>query len=281
MTVDRLVTSIIALDFLREFVYELAVREGEVAHRLYKVANWPLFEGVEEWLHSFDEQIAEVLECAKDVDRETWMSMVTLIGSSKIADLVARLYVQIKVERSRMESPVREVLRLYTSTFYSVTGLKLNRSLSPLSAIPLEDILTTLHRLVAMARRVKAIYKRSCDAEAAFWVDAGINNSEVLLLIDSALAEVDIISIPVKQKRRIVALLNEAKASLAEDSNVSWSKIVGALVIVATILSGLADAKQAYENVQKALRHILGPAVEDRRLREQPPALPEPKSELV
>ena len=42
----------------------------------------------------------------------------------------------------------------------------------------------------------------------------------------------------------------------------SWSKIVGALVIVAAITSGMADAPNAAKNIKDAIEYILGTSVE-------------------
>jgi hypothetical protein len=59
----------------------------------------------------------------------------------------------------------------------------------------------------------------------------------------------------------LLETLDNTKVELAK-INPSWKKIVGALVIVATLLGGLADTPQAYENVSKAIQYILGASVE-------------------
>lgn len=80
-------------------------------------------------------------------------------------------------------------------------------------------------------------------------------------------------SLAADDKKQLLEYLEHTKLELAE-TNPSWKKIVGALVIVAALLSGLADAPQAYENVSKAIQHILGTSVE-RHLPRQLPALPD------
>jgi hypothetical protein len=65
----------------------------------------------------------------------------------------------------------------------------------------------------------------------------------------------------------------------------SWSKIVGALIIASTILGGastitggLADAPDAFQNVNKAIEYILGLA---RRPHIQRPTLPPTNFDIV
>jgi hypothetical protein len=53
----------------------------------------------------------------------------------------------------------------------------------------------------------------------------------------------------------------DIRVELAADKP-GWRKVVGALVIVSTILGGLAVAPQAIENVQKAITEILGTSID-------------------
>ena len=71
----------------------------------------------------------------------------------------------------------------------------------------------------------------------------------------------------------ITLYLESTKRELI-DERPSWKNVVGTLVIVATILGGVAAAPEAYRNVKAALDHILGTSVERLLLPPAPPSLP-------
>src|SRR5690606_10744411 len=107
---------------------------------------------------------------------------------------------------------------------------------------------------------------------------SNIKPDRVIDLIDAALIEVEhLTSISPSERARIEGYLQEAKKE-ALVSSPSWSKIVGALVIVAAITSGMADAPNAAKNLKDAIEYILGTSVEKPLQRYLPPP-PEERQE--
>jgi len=74
--------------------------------------------------------------------------------------------------------------------------------------------------------------------------------------------------------------LQESKDEISADQP-SWSKIVGALVVVAAITSGLADAPAAARTVKEVIEYILGSSVEKPLIQYLPPPVPESVSGLT
>jgi hypothetical protein len=72
---------------------------------------------------------------------------------------------------------------------------------------------------------------------------------------------------------RLTAYLESAKNELASDKP-SWKDIIGALVIAAALLGGIADAPQALSNVNNAIKYIIGPSVIEVAPRIRIPELP-------
>src|SRR5690606_2992857 len=88
---------------------------------------------------------------------------------------------------------------------------------------------------------------------------------QVLRLLDKALAEVeDAPGIAEEVSARIVNYLGLAKAEASAESP-SWSKVVGALVIVAAMISGMADAPAAAATIRSALDYILQEAAQPQK----------------
>jgi hypothetical protein len=91
---------------------------------------------------------------------------------------------------------------------------------------------------------------------------SNVSTDRVLELIDGAIGQVESANfIPPTHKENIIRYLREAKEE-AISKQPSWSKIVGALVVVAALLSGTADAPGAVSTVRSVIEYILGTSVE-------------------
>ena len=64
-----------------------------------------------------------------------------------------------------------------------------------------------------------------------------------------------------QEREKLIEYLREAKDELSKN-DVSWRKVIGALVIASTLLGGIAIAPQAAENIGNAINYILGTSLE-------------------
>lgn len=67
---------------------------------------------------------------------------------------------------------------------------------------------------------------------------------------------------PKPVKKEISEALGSARLELTQKIP-NWRKIIGALVIASTILSGVASAPEALEVIQNAIKEILGTSIEN------------------
>ncbi|MBY0408553.1 MAG: hypothetical protein K2Q97_00125 [Burkholderiaceae bacterium] len=87
---------------------------------------------------------------------------------------------------------------------------------------------------------------------------SNLRSDRIVELIDAALAEIkSTTSLSQDELARIEAYLSEARAEVQSEKP-SWARIVGALVIVAAVTSGIADAPGATKTVRDAIEYILG-----------------------
>lgn len=85
-----------------------------------------------------------------------------------------------------------------------------------------------------------------------------INKNEILTYLDNAITELEKnTKIDDFTKKNILIYINEIKNELKQNTP-TWRKIVGGFVIVAAIISGMADADTAYNNINKAYNSIIG-----------------------
>ncbi len=90
-------------------------------------------------------------------------------------------------------------------------------------------------------------------------IDHGENLSN---LIDDSIDIIKISSdVGPETSGKLIEYLHDIKAELVSKTP-KWRKIIGALVILSTILCGVAAAPQAIENVNKAINEILGTSIE-------------------
>ena len=84
----------------------------------------------------------------------------------------------------------------------------------------------------------------------------------MLTYIEAAIEDISkSAQLPPEQKKELIEYLSAAKREFASD-RISWNKIIGAFVIAATVISGIADTPQAAENINAAIKYILGTSVE-------------------
>lgn len=262
------------LEAVERFVREIAAREDELATLGFRrMAAWSLYEEVDPILRDFDSLIGELLEFSRVVDRTTWESIKGIIDSSKLPDSLGRIYIRLKLEMERRRMPSRELMSAFRRAFAMFFGARSRHSLFSDVAMPIQEILVALHRLIPQVKKLARLYINKWQSDDEIFKPSNIDREVVIGHIETAVVIIQNASLAADDKKQLLEYLEHTKIELAE-TNPSWKKIVGALVIVAALLSGLADASQAYENVSKAIQHILGTSVE-RHLPRQLPALPD------
>ena len=149
-----------------------------------------------------------------------------------------------------------------------------SRNLFGEEPVALHKTIINLGRLRGLATVFSNLLSRVASDDEIF-KPSNVIPDRVIDLIDTALAEMEhVSSIPPFERGRIQGYLHEAKKE-ALSPNPSWSKVIGALVIVAAITSGLADAPNAAKNIKDAIEYILGTSVE-KPLQKYLPALDKP-----
>ena len=131
------------------------------------------------------------------------------------------------------------------------------RSLTRGEASMLENLAKHMMRLKAIAKiSLKDFINIHKDDEV--FKPKDIDLKEITHYLDNALiilSENNTIKISIKES--LIHYITETQTELKKVSP-SWKKIVGGIVIVAAILSGIADAPTALENIKNAYSSIMG-----------------------
>jgi len=261
---------------LREFLAEIAVRKDEidiVGPRL--IVNMNGFEAVEKILADFPVKLMKIMESARFIEKSLAERFRELVKETKMEDAIANIRIQFDLaKRQRIASSMIRFLRslaklIKTDFDYSMQfndeSISINKIIA--SLLRVESLLTSLHTVAwERIRGDDEIFKPS-NVETDFiyeQIEAAVQEIENSEKLGKA------------EKARLIIYLKETKLELSKDPP-SWKKIVGALIIISAILSGISDAPKAIENVNSAIKHILGTAVE----RQIPNLLPPPKEDQM
>jgi len=262
------------LEAIEALLYELATLEDELRYmglrytlrRLDLDKARPAFEG-------FSGKIADCRRAAPLISKELASQLTSLLDETKIDNLITQLAVRLKLAEMERPKQFRSVLASYTYMIGRLIGKSQSAQLFADTTIHIDTVLASLARLKTVTKLLRLEYQRITSDDDEIFKPSNVNIEIVVNQIDLAIDNLqNVTNISPAEKERLIIYLKEAKTELASDTP-KWKKIIGALIICATLLSGLADAPQAIDNLNAAITHILGTSVE----KALPTLLPAPK----
>lgn len=253
-----------ALKKLAAFFTELAAREDEIlTYGLKRATTWDSYSEANEVVEDFDSKLHGLLAISRAVDHSLHESIDSLLKKSNLSDSVGKLFVSLKIAENRQKlGTSAEMLNAFLMQLPYISNMIRHRRVFEESKVPIHEVIVTLNRLAAFTARLHSLYWRRRSSDDDIFKPSNIKTENLIDYIEKAIDSVENeVPLPPDQKKQALAYLQEARDELARDRP-SWNKIVGALVISATLLSGIASAPQAFDNVQKAITYILGTSVE-------------------
>jgi len=257
---------------IEKFLSELAARDSELRYAgIGRARLWTSYKEAETSFEGFDRNLYELVRLSKFVDRGLSERIEKLANSAELAEGIAHISVSIRIAELRHNTAIAvrkaattafDVLLGFAQAFVPGSASRREGFVAFHSDLSLSKILVALSRLIPLAEDVSDKHYRRSLSDDELFKPSNVNTESIGTYIQDAVV---IISgspeLGPETKQRLLQYLHEIKTELASESP-RWKKIVGGLVIVSTILSGLAVAPQAVQNVQKAVTEILGTAAE-------------------
>jgi hypothetical protein len=238
------------------------------------VRRWDYYHEVDIILQNVDSLIAQLIEVSRILDRDSCESIQSIIEASNFLDSIGRVYVSLKIE---IESFSLFSFPIFPSMvdFYSKLLWRRPRrhSFFEVYATPIQELLLTLRRLISQAKSLRSAYINKLQSDDELFRPSNIDRKVVGNYIERAVLIIQSSSLAEKEKKGLLKHLEYTKGELSK-TQPSWKKVIGALVIVSTLLGGFADAPEAFDNIGKAIQYILGASVEY-QLPRQLPVLPQ------
>ncbi len=265
------------LDTLKVFLSELASREDEIiTFGLKRVSEWESYIEAATIIDDFEVDILEIEDLAKHIDKDIFNQISNLKNTSKIIDELTTISVQLSVLTNKKSlSTGGDILNNILFQLPYLSGMFKHRQLFHKEQISIQKTLVSLTRLGSLVKRLQKIYRKASDLDDEIFKPSKINSDVLIDCIDNAILSLEnTTSVSSVDKERLIEYLIATKVEVSGDKP-NWNKAVGALVIVATLLGGVAVAPQAYNNVTQAIQHILGTSIE----KHIPNILPPPSKE--
>lgn len=252
------------LSDIEQFFIEIAANEEPLLTFGYKRAlELPAAEKAFEALKTFDEDFANLKRYMLKLDRTLGQELEQLDANGKLIEQVSLITLRLRMAEAR--KPISGTFAVINQVFFYLPYFsRLVKSKGQFGEEPvfLQRTIINLRRLKGLANICYELLSSKDNSDDEVFKPSNVIPDRVIDLIDTAIAEIENISaISPTARSRIEGYLHEAKKE-ALSTSPSWSNILGALVIVAAVISGIADAPNAAKNIRDAIDYILGTSVE-------------------
>lgn len=243
---------------IEHYFVTLAANEEDI--RAFGFRTALQFSGAEEALAAlatFGEDFAAFKQGVDRLGKTFLRELESIDAEGKFVEQVALVSLRLRMAQARKRERVSFVAVFARTLNISSSG----KSLFDERQVSLHAAIINLEKLRSLARRASTLLRSKEESDDEVFKPSNILTDRVVDLIDAALDEIRASSsLAPEEAARLEAYLSEARAE-AQTEKPSWSKIVGALVIVAAVTSGLADAPNAAKTVREAIEYILGTSV--------------------
>jgi hypothetical protein len=260
---------------IEQFLVEIAANEERIALNGFRFALMlPSYEAASKALQTFQEDFSNTRRLMARMDKGFFSELESLESSGKVIEELALINLQLRMAQAKTAGAAGiSALTRSLSLIPYFSKLVVAKPLFGAAQISLQRTIINVGRLrTTISMFAEYAANRKIEDDEIF-KPSNISTDRVVGLIDKAIDELDsTISLPEKEIDRLRSYLVEAKKE-ALSPKPSWSKVVGALVIVAAVTSGLADAPGAAKTVREAIEYVLGTSL-SKPLQQ---LLPEPK----
>lgn len=218
-------------------------------------------------MREFPENLANAKRTISALDKQVASEIDEIEKSSNILEQIGLIALQLRIATTRLKReepslPIFEVL----STLPYIGRLYGGKNLISDPQISIQKTIIGLQRLRAALISFHSHFSRRNYGDNDLFKPSQLSPEKIVGLIDAATTIVESsVTISIEQKQIINTYLNEAKSETVSKYP-SWSRIVGILMIVAALTSGVSDAKGAANNIQEAIRYIIDVAADNHLL---------------
>jgi len=266
---DELQRLISIVGSIERLLYLVAARDSKIRVEGFRSILGSFDEGsVFDDLEQFPVALSKCQKYIFAVDRSVSSELSSLLKETQIESLAARLLVKLRLASNSAEHERSIIVSVAENIFHNLAVILPGIERPGLNTLIREHGLPVEELLASMARLKQLLISFDEDDQLRrlqdddYFRPSGIDTAILIDKIDIAITVLSTdASISAREKESLQTFLEEAKRELVKETP-SWQKVVGALVIVSTIVGGIAVAPEASENIKDALNYVLGTSVD-------------------
>lgn len=251
--VDRIVD-------IERFLVEIAAKEKYFRRaQLSWALGFASAPSAMESMERFGDDFVALLRSITRPDPQLAKDIQALDDQGRLVEQIALVLLELEMAKSRTQvAETGSLIIKAVGALLPVFRIAETGSLFEPQQISLHKLIVTLQRYRAMVKIAREVLTSRATQDDETFKPSKVDEGRVVSLIDRAIRQLELLEEQhPEQVARAKAFLIEAKVE-AESSVPSWQKVVGALVIVAAITSGIADSVGAGKNIKDAIDYILG-----------------------
>lgn len=252
------------INLLELFFTEFAGREEEILTRgMKRVSTWESYERAIPHLKDFETKVHEFQKFLRPISKLLFERVESLITESNLVESIIGIEVSLRISAQRQQvSFSSDLANTLLFQLPYISNLIRRRKLFSEEVIPIQKLLISLGRLKNLIAMAQDEYNHQWSHDSEVFKPSNLDNEKIITFVEEAILKIEKgTSLSKEDRKQFVEYLYKAKSEFSEDRP-SWNKIVGALVIAAAITSGIADSSGAFENIDAAIKYILGTSVE-------------------
>ncbi len=257
---------------IHEFLLVLASKEMEIRsigfHRLITSSE---YKEVIPLLRNFELRTQELESAIRPLSPTLFKKLTDQIYLTEIVNSVYDISTSLQIAEQTLirKEPLSLLLRL-SQSLPVISLLVKSDQLFAESNTSIKKTIVALSRLRNLALQAQQEHLKQIENDSDNFKPSNLDEEQIILYIEKAIEEIQYnTTFTSKYKKELTNGLNQAKREFTKKAP-SWPKIIGALVITSALISGIPDSKGAYDNVESALKYILGKSVSSQTPNEIP-----------
>lgn len=243
---------------IRKFLIEIASMESRIArHGLHVTREIYDFEDAIAAMDEFPELFSLLKRNIAPFDQETYSQLEYLDKAASLIDQIS--LINLKLQMSRRPEYTSPLIKFAEILFDGrVFSSSQTKRIFGEESISIERTIVSCDKLLSTLKIAEDVLRRREELESEIFKPSRIKEDRVVELIERAEEQINQ-SLTLSSETRLLVsnYLAEIKAE-AKSKAPKWQAMIGSLVIVAALTSGLADAPGATKTLQSLIEYIVG-----------------------
>jgi hypothetical protein len=246
------------LNFLKDIqniLFTLLSNDYILKYNRYKLLQeFDSWDKIKNNINDVDYILNDFISIAKFLNEELFIALKQLVGNDNFGEKLHWLFTEInknlaKRQKNALIERFKNIMtKKYKDGIYKISNQSIN----------IKDLYSKLSRILSLIVRLNENYTSRYLQDSEYFKPLSIDINIIINQIDIAKTEIQSnLNIPENFKKELISHIDNITLELKKNTPV-WKNIIGALVITAALISGIADLPNAIKNINDAIKYIIG-----------------------